>query len=109
MKNPKTPEDISDNLSMVSIYWKNKYEKSLADLISPQEKELINKVIQESNVMLKVAREKVFSIEHKGGRVTDGLYSIYNGIDRIMADLKGLSERVNKTEFSLDLNEYPTE
>lgn len=100
-------KEVSNNLMMHAAHWKDKYRDSLADLINPDNKLVINENINEAVVFIKNARKKVHEIEHKGGELTQGIWSIYQELDRIAERLLQIQKEVNKEGTRINLNDYP--
>lgn len=100
----------AQNLMMHSAYWKDQYKDALADLIPADNKLMINDNIGEALIFIKNARTKIHAIEHKGGELTHGLYSIYQELDRLGEKLHQLKKDVNKEGTRItNLGEYPIE
>lgn len=106
--NELTPNERSTNLMMHAAYWKEKYEDSISDLITHENKQKIDAAISEAVVYLKGAREKMHSIEYAGGEHTIGVFSIYQEIDKLMARCTEIQKKVNKSGYRIeDLSIYP--
>lgn len=104
------PKLKAQNLMMHAAYWKDQYKDAQADLIPADNKLVINENIKEAVIFLKNARAKVHAIENKGGDLTQGLWNIYQELDRLTEKLLQLQKDVNKEGTRItDLKEYPIE
>lgn len=97
----------SHNLFMVKVYWQIQNEISIAEQISEENRIKINSEIDAATILIQVAREKLHSIERLGGEHTQGIWSEYQKLDKVMEEIRRKQTKVNNLECDLNLKDYP--
>lgn len=93
---------------MVAAYWENEYNLAKAEEVTPEKKKAVNEGVAEIQMLLKLARTKLHSLEYVGGEYTVYKFPrIYQELDRMMETLHSEMTKMNATENPINLEDYP--
>jgi hypothetical protein len=98
---------IKNNLMMVAAYWKDRYNDEISNTIDPDKLRELNQGIDETLVLLKMSREKIFGLQYHGREHTMGFYSFFQELDNMQERLSIVKNLINKSGSRINLEDYP--